>query len=708
MTNHTLSLKIPFFLLLTFLIWLPLPWGSHSLWAETLLLNTVLLLLSFYLYHHWQHQPKLNKPFKRAWPLLTLLTLWWLYLGLQLLPLPSTLLEYLSPHALNWQQQLDPNQTTAHISLDWPETLQHWLLSTAFIGLFCLTLLLVQDKKQLTWLAYAFIISGVIQAVYGSIMTLSGTEWGFLYEKKAYQGVATGTFVNRNHLAGYLVMCLSVGIGLLLALLEDQHWNNWRQFWRHITQWLLSKKMLLRLALVLMVIALVLTHSRMGNTSFFAALLISSLLGMFFFRRAPRATLVFLISLAIIDIVIVGTWFGLEKVAERLEHTSMASEIRDEVSQETLVYWQDYFWLGSGLGSYYNIFRQYQSAETGRAYFDHAHNDYLQFAAETGIIGSALLAAIVLLSFLTTIKALYSRHTPLLRGLAFAVMMAIIALSIHSSVDFNLQIPANAASFMIILAMGQLVAHWPRSRTRRQTEKPLSKAQKGLLLVLLLGFVTAGVIANRVAIANFYAKESAFYLDQLNHNNTETAYNSWQLAQTQANKALAWNVNDANALHRMGIVHAVFAERFANTAQQRQATWQQAISYYQSALQLQPAASAIWANLALAYTQAALLKDAWQQAVNNAFISAPWQHYTLQVVTQIGMQHWFRLSETNQQNVLTSLEHRLLLEQQTKQRKSVTAQLLHNSRYRLAICRHTPLPETVQQACQNDGIVIPK
>lgn len=53
-------------------------------------------------------------------------------------------------------------------------------------------------------------------------------------------------------------------------------------------------------------------------------------------------------------------------------------------------------------------------------------------------------------------RALHSmakRHDPLAKGIAFAASMGIIALMIHSTVDFNLQMPANALLFIVILAL---------------------------------------------------------------------------------------------------------------------------------------------------------------------------------------------------------------------------------------------------------------
>jgi hypothetical protein len=49
-----------------------------------------------------------------------------------------------------------------------------------------------------------------------------------------------------------------------------------------------------------------------------------------------------------------------------------------------------------------------------------------------------------------------------MRGISFASIMGIVAILIHSSVDFNLQIPANAALFMVILALAWISLHLAR------------------------------------------------------------------------------------------------------------------------------------------------------------------------------------------------------------------------------------------------------
>ena len=51
---------------------------------------------------------------------------------------------------------------------------------------------------------------------------------------------------------------------------------------------------------------------------------------------------------------------------------------------------------------------------------------------------------------------------PLMRGMAFACVMGVTAILIHSWVDFNLQIPANAVLFMVLLALGWISLYHDR------------------------------------------------------------------------------------------------------------------------------------------------------------------------------------------------------------------------------------------------------
>lgn len=302
-------------------------------------------------------------------------------------------------------------------------------------------------------------------------------------KKEAYIGFATGTFVNRNHLAGYLEMTLSVGIGLLFAAAATgERSRNWKQQIRNLAALLLSGKMILRMMLAIMVIALVLTRSRMGNTAFFASMLIAGFISLvmyraqagsvrqMFVRRETHGTVILLSSLLLIDLLIVGTWFGVEKVVARLEQTSISHDAdRVEVSKNTYQLWQDYAAVGAGGGSFHSVYPAYRPASIG-AYYDHAHQDYLEFLADTGWVGLGLLGGMVITSLGAALLAMRRRRDSLMRGMAFASVMGIIALLIHSTVDFNLQIPANSVTFMVVLALGWISLYLDRHTRNKHGE----------------------------------------------------------------------------------------------------------------------------------------------------------------------------------------------------------------------------------------------
>ena len=159
------------------------------------------------------------------------------------------------------------------------------------------------------------------------------------------------------------------------------------------------------------------------------------------------------IRIRVIDLFIVGTWFGIDKVADRLENTSVATEMRVNVNEYAIDYWQDYFVPGSGAGTFFTVFPKYKGRDAP-VYFDHAHNDYLEFATETGVVGISILGAIIIVVVFNAVQILRKRREPLVIGMAFACLMGVVSILIHSLVDFNLHIPANAATFMVVMAFG--------------------------------------------------------------------------------------------------------------------------------------------------------------------------------------------------------------------------------------------------------------
>ncbi len=435
------------------LAWSPLPVGSNRIWSSSLLETMIAILFCL-----WLFSIRANGQASRALThnkaIITLFFLIPIWSCVQLVPLPPDLLQLISPHSTHFYT----NNEWHSISLDREATLYSMQKSIAYALFFVLTLAIVNTPTRLENVAQLVVINGVIQASYGVLVVTGGPSFDFLHImdiSRQHPGSATGTFINRNHLAGYLEMCLAMGVGLLIAHIIQSH-NNYAGFraqFRDFIFTLLSGKARLRVFLALMVVALVLTHSRTGNSAFFASMGISGLIGLWIYRKSPKAKslLVLFASLIIIDMFILGAWFGLDKLAARLESTEIEADTRlfaDQLGLQTL---HDFWFAGSGSGSYYNVFTGYRSNQL-YAFYDFAHNDYLQLGIEHGLIGFIFFAAIVLYCFTRAIQAQMQRRTAILKSAGFAAMMGILSLMIHSSTDFNLHIPANALLFTLLCA----------------------------------------------------------------------------------------------------------------------------------------------------------------------------------------------------------------------------------------------------------------
>ena len=95
--------------------------------------------------------------------------------------------------------------------------------------------------------------------------------------------------MNGNHFAGYLEMVSVIAIELMLARLNRDDAGSWRVVLRRWVRRFLGPKIVVRLLLVIMVIGLILSHSKMANTAFFASMFIAGFIGLFAFRSVNRS-----------------------------------------------------------------------------------------------------------------------------------------------------------------------------------------------------------------------------------------------------------------------------------------------------------------------------------------------------------------------------------------------------------------------------------
>ncbi|CAN8140109.1 Polymerase [uncultured Thiomicrorhabdus sp.] len=434
MSSQSRLFAINQWFLLIILLWAPLPKGSNTDWSAALLVflvATSLFIWSIHLLRTKHSSFPIKSPAVILSGLLLLFQAWvagqWLF-----------------------ETKYDPAQ---HF--------QYLMLGVAYNSMFILVLAHFRKRVDLTKLIAVLIISGTFQAFYGTSVVLGAME-PFLFEKVHYMTDATGTFVNRNHLAGYLVMVIGLGIGLMLAMRDGREWN-----WRNFMELVLSNKMKIRLSLVVMVIGLVMSHSRMGNTAFFIGLIIVGAMFIFSLKEHRVRNSLLLVSFIVIDIIIISQYFGLDKLKERLMNTEVTvtqqsgevlvdiNDLRGPIFEKSMHLFEQAPLTGLGAGGYEVAFMPLAGPNFGGV-VDHVHNDYIEFLVEYGLIGVIPLALFVAIALSYAIRSLRNRQSYYRSGIGFGSAMAIIGILAHSFTDFNLHIPANALTFVVVCAIAVL------------------------------------------------------------------------------------------------------------------------------------------------------------------------------------------------------------------------------------------------------------
>lgn len=360
------------------------------------------------------------------------------------------------------------------LSIDVFQTRRYLFTTLVYCGAWVGVLLTVTSPERASKLLATVAGAGVLQAS-AAVMLYSGDGKYDLWFAAFDQGQrAMGTFVNPDHLAGYMELTLAAGLGWLISQFVDAPHGK-RDGWRHIVVavlgFLMSPKMLLRLLLILPVMALVMTHSRMGNGAFFLTLLLVGAVVAARSERLRKPALWLVASMALVDVFIIGQWVGVDRVMERIKDTAQASvpaEVpfgrglgvppreeslsqRLEVPRLSLQLVEQRPWLGHGGGTYSLAFPPYK-LEHLPWHWDHAHNDYVQVASDTGLVGLLLWLTAGVATAWRALQLVSDSQGRVNRGLGVAALMALGCMGLHSMVDFNLHIPANALTFSVLLA----------------------------------------------------------------------------------------------------------------------------------------------------------------------------------------------------------------------------------------------------------------
>jgi O-antigen ligase len=291
----------------------------------------------------------------------------------------------------------------------------------------------------ITWLLVAVFVIGFADAIYGLYTYLNQSGSLLWFRKKYYTDCVTGTYINRNHFAGLMNMCIPVSIGLFASGITSRV-----KAGRFLFLYFLCA------GIVVMVLGLIFSMSRMAHLSLAAASLLVLLLMVA--TKTRRAALPIVLALVLVLGFLWGTWKGLAPVEERWQTIETGYEDRSLVWQSTLKLIESFPLTGTGLGTYELAYPPYKPQKLGAIIMDHAHNDYLEFLSEAGLIGFIPWLAFFLLFLAFSVGALLRRRNRYSTFLGAGGLAAVTALLVHSLADFNLQIPANA--MLLFLLMG--------------------------------------------------------------------------------------------------------------------------------------------------------------------------------------------------------------------------------------------------------------
>lgn len=244
----------------------------------------------------------------------------------------------------------------------------------------------------------------------------------------------SGTFVNHNHFAGFLSLLLFFIFGRILGKRSE---NCSHLLLLFFSAWAL----------------LLLSMSRGSWLSCLASLLIG---GLMLFQNKGLRKLGLHITGGILTVVIIFLIFiKLElnpHVTERFysffntEKQAEFSDFRIRLWQSTMSAIKEKPWFGYGRGSFEWEMRPFRQ-ERFPYKFDYAHNDYLQFIMECGLLISIAALIFLLSCIFSFLRKFQSSTLHYFRFEDFGLFLGILCLMFHALVDFNLHIFSNLVFF---------------------------------------------------------------------------------------------------------------------------------------------------------------------------------------------------------------------------------------------------------------------
>jgi len=393
------------------------------------------------------------------------------------------------------------------------------------------------DAKPRVLFFFFLLAVAVVHVCIGAIQFRDGTNYMLIsfLQRFDYGRRASGLYVCPNHLAGFLEV---VGIfGLSIAC-----WGRWSVWVRLVALY----------GACACYVGVLLSASRGGYVSCLASFLVFLVLsiavlvrtGRQFFKRIGGALVIFVIATLIGGGLLTNKMLYLNDRVGPL--AAEQHDIRDDLSQAALQQWKLQPLIGTGSGTYLFYGRQFR---TDRVDADpvEVHNDYLHLLAEYGIIGGVgflIFLGVHLLRGWKNFQRLGPKRvaasTSLLSNrlaLQIGALSAVGAYLVHSAVDFNLHIPANA--LLLAFVFGLLA------------NAGLSQGAKRLTIIQLAPLPILGIVVAiqcvRLLPAEYFAERARVALRD-NDPTTSATYAVRALETEQKNPNIYYYLGQAGVL----------------------------------------------------------------------------------------------------------------------------------------------------------------
>ena len=371
---------------------------------------------------------------------------------LQLAPLPSTLVDRLSPSDDRLQQMLSlaPSATFRTLTID------VWLTRNALAA--CVGAILVFfaarevfSRGGVRVAARVIAYAGLTAAVVGLIQRASApTLLLWTWTPSDPGGQPYGPFVNRNHFATWLLLAISLTTGYLVAHVHS-HASDGPRSRRLLLRDLLADgdALLLLGSVAFMGLALAGSVSRSALLGAVAALAFGVLVA----GRRERSRLATRAGVgALVVVAALSVWANREGLLARLDATLSTAETgRPTIWRETVPVIRDFWLSGTGAGTYAQSMLLYQTTMK-RVLFNQAHNEYLQLMAEGGLLLSVpAVVAFIAWAQIARRRLRQDRHS--LLWIRVGAAAGITGVAVQSVFETGLRMPANAMLFALLAAI---------------------------------------------------------------------------------------------------------------------------------------------------------------------------------------------------------------------------------------------------------------